>query len=433
MKLSIIIPVYNVEKYLSDCLESVINQSYEDIEVICINDGSTDNSLAILQEYEKQDKRIRVISQANKGLSAARNVGIENANGEYICFLDSDDMLEDGALQTIVQNLDSQNIEILYFNIKVIYEDEILERSDDRALYFNREKDYCEVISGTEMFVEMMKNQDFCVAACLLVVKKTWLNRKNIRFEEGIVHEDIKYCIQCFLNAAKVRYIKDRLYVYRIRKNSIVTKRPDNLTLYSLVLNYKFLMNIMFSENYSQQVKEQVAEFAKGQLKRIQDVNKILREDNAKLEDLGDSMVDLLYRSLQIGRYTNAEINRKIYLEGFLHRVENAEGIIIYGAGQIGRTVLDYIKSNSLEKKVICFAVTNLAYTEESIDEIPVREIAVIAEEAKLYSYVVILSAGVGYQKEMKETCNKHGINNVLEMDEILLNEIQNCELERNK
>ena len=101
VKISVVIPVYNVEKYLEQCLDSVIAQSFEDIEVICVNDGSTDSSLEILKRYANNDSRIKIISQKNKGAGAARNVGIENAAGEYVYFMDSDDYLNADAFERL--------------------------------------------------------------------------------------------------------------------------------------------------------------------------------------------------------------------------------------------------------------------------------------------------------------------------------------------
>ena len=98
VKVSVVIPVYNVEGYLEECLDSVINQTLEDIEIICINDGSTDNSLEILEEYAKKDNRIKILNQENQGISATRNNGLKICKGKYICFLDSDDYLELNAL-----------------------------------------------------------------------------------------------------------------------------------------------------------------------------------------------------------------------------------------------------------------------------------------------------------------------------------------------
>ena len=100
-KISVIIPVYNVEKYLRECLDSIVNQTFKDIEIICVDDGSTDKSLEILREYEQKDKRIIVISQPNKGVSTARNIGMQQATGKYMMFVDSDDYITQNACELI--------------------------------------------------------------------------------------------------------------------------------------------------------------------------------------------------------------------------------------------------------------------------------------------------------------------------------------------
>ena len=107
IKVSIVIPVYNVEKYLEECIESAIKQSLNDIEIICINDGSTDSSLEILKKYEKKYSNIIVISQENKGLSASRNVGIRKAKGKYIYFLDSDDFIDTNSMELCYKECES--------------------------------------------------------------------------------------------------------------------------------------------------------------------------------------------------------------------------------------------------------------------------------------------------------------------------------------
>ena len=110
--ISVIVPVYNVEKYLSECIESIIDQTYLDLEIILINDGSTDGSFDICKEYEKRDSRIKLIDKINGGLSSARNAGIDNASGAYLCFVDSDDCLEKDALMQLYQAISESDISI---------------------------------------------------------------------------------------------------------------------------------------------------------------------------------------------------------------------------------------------------------------------------------------------------------------------------------
>lgn len=119
--ISIIIPVYNIEKYLSRCIESVLDQTYQNLEAIFVNDGSTDNSLKILEEYQKKDKRIKIINKENAGSGAARNDGIEQSKGEYLAFLDSDDWYEKDFLERLYKNLKENNSEIAMCNPKMVY------------------------------------------------------------------------------------------------------------------------------------------------------------------------------------------------------------------------------------------------------------------------------------------------------------------------
>ena len=113
VKISIIIPVYNVEKYLHECLDSIINQTFKDLEIICVDDGSTDKSSEILEEYEQKDKRFTVISQPNKGVSAARNRGMQQAKGKYIMFVDSDDYIASNACELIYNSAEEKRCDIL--------------------------------------------------------------------------------------------------------------------------------------------------------------------------------------------------------------------------------------------------------------------------------------------------------------------------------
>lgn len=119
-KISVIIPVYNVEKYLARCLDSVIAQTFSDIEIVCINDGSTDNSADILSEYATRDSRIRIVSQENAGLSIARNVGLEHISGQYVCFIDSDDWVDENYLEVLFNLLSNSGADIAMAGMRLV-------------------------------------------------------------------------------------------------------------------------------------------------------------------------------------------------------------------------------------------------------------------------------------------------------------------------
>ena len=120
VKVSVIIPVYNVEDYLTECLDSIINQTFSDIEIICVNDGSTDNSLSILESYKKSDNRIKVFSQENAGQGAARNKGVENSCGVYVCFVDADDYIPHDAIEKYCKNIEKNNSDVVILTILLL-------------------------------------------------------------------------------------------------------------------------------------------------------------------------------------------------------------------------------------------------------------------------------------------------------------------------
>ena len=119
MKFSIIVPIFNLEKYLNKCLHSLATQTYTNIEIICVNDGSTDNSLGILKKYAEQDNRIKIIDKNNEGVSISRNEGIKIATGDYILFVDGDDWLDERACEILNNNISNNNYDLIYFNYNI--------------------------------------------------------------------------------------------------------------------------------------------------------------------------------------------------------------------------------------------------------------------------------------------------------------------------
>lgn len=216
MFFSVIIPVYNVELYLQDCLDSVHHQTFADWEAVCVNDGSTDSSAAILAEYVEKDIRFKMIAQVNGGLSAARNTGIKEAKGDYILFLDSDDWLEPNALETIAKALNNEDM--LCFSGRRFFEE---------ANRFNPADELLEKVyeSGMDYYNEnALLPHDFAfVCVVLRAYKRSFLLENNLRFEAGIFHEDNLFTpLSCYF-AKNVRVVNACLYNYRIRANSITT------------------------------------------------------------------------------------------------------------------------------------------------------------------------------------------------------------------
>ena len=215
VKVSVVIPVYNTEKYLRECLDSVVNQTLEDIEIICINDGSTDSSLEILKEYAKSDNRIIIISQENKGQSVARNEGIAESNGEYIYFMDSDDFLELYALEEAYSLSRKNDLEILIFKL--------INFNDGSNNQFTTE--YYEMDFLKSFNKKIFNYMDLGESSLNLAVsppgklfKKELISQ--IRFIEGLIFEDNLFFAEAMLKAERVSFYDKHLYNRRIRKDS---------------------------------------------------------------------------------------------------------------------------------------------------------------------------------------------------------------------
>ena len=222
IKVSVIIPVYNSEKLLNQCIDSICNQTLKDIEIICIDDGSTDNSPKILKEYEKKDSRIIALSQKNSGAGVARNKGIDIANGEYIAFVDSDDWIEDNALEKLYNNIKNNDSDMVLFNSiehkpNKEFRKRIYLKKDDSIDYNNYTFDY-------------HKYRNFVMNGFLVIwskfYKKSFIKDNNIKFYSHEIFNDIQFHIQSMLLAKKISYLPEILYHYRrMGQNSLQTSR----------------------------------------------------------------------------------------------------------------------------------------------------------------------------------------------------------------
>ncbi|MGL4362387.1 MAG: glycosyltransferase family 2 protein [Cellulosilyticaceae bacterium] len=237
-KVSIIVPVYNVEDYLEECLESAINQSLKDIEIIAVDDGSTDKSSDILKKYEKLHSNVKVITQQNKGLSAARNTGIEYAKGEYIYFLDSDDYIDDQLCKKCYEEAIGENLDIIFFDADVIYQNEELQNKFTFS-YGREDILNSSIQKGEQFYCYVNKLGGYKSSACLMFFKKKLLIDNQLSFFEGIVHEDDLFTPQLIIHASKVKYIPKRYFYRRVRPDSIMTKEKNisNAKGYLIVAN----------------------------------------------------------------------------------------------------------------------------------------------------------------------------------------------------
>lgn len=216
-KLSIIVPVYNVENYLRKCINSLLTQDIDknDYEIIIVNDGSTDGSLDIANELVSKSDNIRVVSQNNKGLSGARNTGINNAKGDYIWFVDSDDFVKQNCLHTLLNTAYEKDLDVLCFNLWIYY------TSDNYNKYNIISEGKSEVCSGKE-FIQKVKMPP---AAWCALYKKSFLERNDLSFYEGILHEDQEFTPRAYYLADRIMFIDEPIYYYLQREGSIMKSK----------------------------------------------------------------------------------------------------------------------------------------------------------------------------------------------------------------
>ncbi|KAF5078554.1 Undecaprenyl-phosphate 4-deoxy-4-formamido-L-arabinose transferase [anaerobic digester metagenome] len=244
LKVSVVIPVYNVEEYLKKCLNSVVNQTLSEIEVICVDDGSTDNSLQILEEYAEKDDRIRVISKENGGIASARNKGMEYATGEYIGFVDSDDWIE------------LNMYEKLYENAKFYASDMVMcsaHRFDNITHELKYDMPYFTLERFDETFDDCVFNHnktkdfffDICVTPWNKLYKSEFLEEIGVKFHEGLDFEDNTFFYETYLKASKLSLVRDFLYYYRIsRSGSFITSANERF--FDIVEMFDLTEDVLF-------------------------------------------------------------------------------------------------------------------------------------------------------------------------------------------
>jgi len=247
--ISVVIPIYNIEPYLERCVCSVQNQSYKNLEIILVNDGSTDNCPAICDEYAFKDNRISVIHQENMGLSAARNMGIKNASGVYIWFVDSDDYIVENAVEILVAEIRNGDCDLLLFEGDVVFESLEMQGVLSKEMY-HRKESYSELV-GKDCLLRQYTNGDYFCSACIYICRLDFLNEAKIQFKKGVFFEDVLFTLKAYLFAKKVRTIHNKLYMRSVRNGSIMRSESSVKKFLSLIDTSYELDLLKEHEDYS--------------------------------------------------------------------------------------------------------------------------------------------------------------------------------------
>ncbi len=220
MKVSVVIPVYNVQDYIVECLESIMAQELKDIEVIIVNDGSTDNSICNIQNIIDNNSNIRLINKVNGGLSSARNTGLSHAKGEYVLFVDSDDYLEKDFLYKLYNEAKNYDLDIACGGYKKYFANGGIEKKTR-----NDELMDLGVVKGVDFLLVQLENNDYRMEVWDDLYRREFLINNNLLFTEDLLHEDEDFTPRALLVANRVKLVNTYGYLYRQRENSIMSTK----------------------------------------------------------------------------------------------------------------------------------------------------------------------------------------------------------------
>ena len=263
--ISVIMPCYNTEQYVEETLKSVLNQSFKDYEIICLNDGSTDGTLEILKRYQQSYPNIRVISSENHGIAYQRNTGVQCAQGKYIYYMDSDDLLKENCLETLYQYAEADNLDVVYFEADSFYETKEIEEAFPKFLtLYHRHKEYDGIYDGRNLYIQMENAGDIKMSVGLQFTRHQFLLDNNIKFGMERYFEDNLYTVKVTLKAGKARCVRDNLYLRRVRANSTMTTSENKTRFESYLEVVRGLMQILEEEKQDFVLQEAIYKRIRG-------------------------------------------------------------------------------------------------------------------------------------------------------------------------
>ncbi len=416
VKISVIVPVYNVEEYLSDCLDGILSQSLTDIEIIGIDDCSTDQSAKILKEYASKDKRIKIVkNEINRGPGYSRNKGIGMAAGKYIMFVDSDDMVAEGSLLALYNKAEDSQADGVLFDIDSIYEISADQYNISKCNPHKHE--YSGTYMGQELFTLQMDNGDLQLTPYICLWRRDFILNNSLLFPEGIWHEDVPFAVCAFMRASRMVFLRKICYIYRRRGNSITTGPWGEKNLIGLVRGNSEIIRALaqYSANITPSFSASVMEY-------IFSVRRLVR---ANLIDSIRNGIYINYPAdvnfLEFVEWQGISRAGYKYIRGIIspenfRKLVGCKKIIVYGAGKVGAEVVDLLKEYGFDNYRV--AVTQRKYGEGStgilsgtylIDELADEQ------EKKL----VIIAVGQKLQEQMEDKAVRLGFKNIIRASDL--------------
>ena len=405
---SIIIPVYNVEKYLKECLDSVVTQTYGNLDIICIDDASTDNSALILEEYAKGDKRIRVIkNNRKKGPAAARNAALAEVKGKYTYFVDSDDYIERNAIEKLFQYAEEFDTEGIYFNSKLLMDTKMVGRGPSLCYGL---KDLSKIVyDGPCLFKILKRNRVYTSSIWRCFWKTDFLWDNHLTFsEEMIMSEDGFFSLQAILCGKRMMMLDEVFHTYRRREGSLTTEASRQKMICTFK-DYCMLLDFWKKHQFDDEINAILDEYLKNRLitaKRL-----YLRNKNAvEVKDFNGGVEQHLFEVLILQEYEHFLDSVD---QGILHEIKQYQHVIVYGAYMYSAEVVERLSRKGVH--ITCLAITEMHEKAAGINGIPLYEIKDICQIKD--KAIVVLGVGENNRKEVVDTLRKYGFMNYVSLD----------------
>ena len=365
-KVSVIVPVYRVQMYICDCLDSVLAQTFQDFEVICVDDGSTDASSLALDHYAMLDRRIRWIRIENNGIGGARNKGIDAARGEYVLFVDGDDKLQPETLAELVDLADRKNLDHIAFRAHVFPNDDDVARDKAKQIASFRElydvpdrPEYRTPQTGARLMIALLKNsRDLVVNASMRFMRLSRLREENLRFKPKIIHEDCIFTPAAMIAARRAVSIDKRYYLRRIRSGSIMTssgmavKHLVGLVcamtahMETILMNAPDIDTVQALEAYLDRISRQIARVKLSKEEEREFLPEVLRHVSPRMKPMVNALLSPMISALQNAyRHSdNSEMTEEV--ESLKQSEAYRVGMVItYPLRKVWATV-KYLRSN---------------------------------------------------------------------------------------
>lgn len=449
MEISVLVPIYNVEKFLKKCLQSLCEQVFPDMEILCINDGSNDSSKKIIESFCRKDSRFQIIDKINTGYGNSMNMGMDQAKGKYIAIIESDDFIEPDMMEKLYKTAELYELDVVKSSCYFY--------TDDGRMEENRYVDLFESLPMKEVFCPLDQSGIFLKMQSIwsAMYSRSFLVENHIRFNEtpGASYQDVSFAFQVYACAKRLMLLPDAFYHYRVSNLNSSVKVPDKvfcvcdeldkiedfiikygnnkerLRIIASRLGYRVLLEQYnnLADPYQYALFLKLTEYFKEykdsgfiyetmwEKDAVKKVERILENPKKYFIETAKSFKDDRLMS-------EICMNRKVYVEAVIKQILSSPHVVIYGAGKIGTEFLGCLLESGYANEKISFAVTSMQGNERYISGIPVYLLESYQERKT--EVTVVLAVKEQFQFSIAEILQKQGFSTVFSLDNIIRNYI---------